>query len=71
VRREIAKLEKQITAKENELEEKRALRFEPEYYQDYQKMNALDEEIDQIHNDLAHLMQQWETLSEDGEDQGR
>ena len=28
------------------------------------KMNELDEEIDQIHNDLAHLMEEWETQSE-------
>ena len=24
-----------------------------------------DEEIDQIHNDLAHLMEEWERLSEE------
>lgn len=64
-RREIAKLEKQITAKELELEEMRALRFEPEYYQDYTKMNALNEDIDDIHNELAHLEERWETLLEE------
>ena len=63
-RRLIEKLERRITEKEALLEEKRALRYEPEYYQDYQKMNALDEEIDQIHNDLAHLMEEWEKQSE-------
>ena len=62
-RRKIAQIEKAVTAKEEELEAKRQLRFEPEYYQDYQKMNELDEQIDQVHNDLAHLMQQWETLN--------
>jgi len=48
-RREIAKLERLITEKEVELEEMRELRFEPEYYQDYQKMNDLDQDIDDIH----------------------
>ena len=64
-RRLIATLEKKITAKEEELEAMRALRFEPEYYQDHQKMNALDEDIDDIHNELAHLMDEWEELSSD------
>ncbi len=41
----------------------RALRFEPEYYQDYQKMNRLDERIDEIHNELAHLYDEWEKVS--------
>lgn len=63
-RRLVEKLERKITEKEALLEEKRALRYEPEYYQDYRKMNELDEEIDQIHNDLAHLMEEWEKQSE-------
>ena len=62
-RRMVEKVERRITEKEALLEEKRALRFEPEYYQDYRRMNALDEEIDAIHNDLAHLMEEWERLS--------
>ena len=62
--REIRKIEDKITKKEEELEAMRALRFEPEYYQDYQKMNALDEDIDDIHNELAHLMEMWEELNE-------
>ena len=64
-RREIAKLEKQITEKEQELEDLRALRFEPEYYQDYTKMNALNEDIDDIHNEIAHLEEKWEKLLEE------
>ena len=63
LRRQIEKIERRITEKEDLLEEKRSLRYEPEYYQDYAKMNALEEEIDQIHNDLAHLMEEWERLS--------
>ena len=64
-RRLIEKTERRITEKEALLEEKRQLRYEPEYYQDYRKMSELDEEIDQIHNDLAHLMEEWERLSEE------
>ncbi len=62
-KREIARLEKQITEKEQDLEAHRALRFEPEYYQDYQKMNELDEKIDEIHNELAHLYEKWEEMN--------
>lgn len=65
IRREIARIEKEITAKEKLLEEKRDLRFEPEYYQDQSKMDALDQEIDDIHNELAHLYDRWEELSEE------
>ena len=65
VKREIKKLEQQITDKEAELEDLRDLRFEPEYYQDYQKMNVLDQDIDDVHNELAHLYQRWEELSEE------
>ena len=64
-RREIAKLEKKITEKEQELEDLRALRFEPEYYQDYTKMNALNEDIDDIHNEIVHLEEKWEKLLEE------
>lgn len=64
-RREIAKIEKEITAKEQELEDLRSLRFEPEYYQDYQKMKLLDEDIDDVHNEIAHLEARWEELLED------
>lgn len=63
LRREIAKIEKQITVKEKELEANRELRFEPEYYQDYQKMQVLDAHIDDIHNALAHLYARWEELN--------
>ena len=51
--------------KEAELEDMRALRFEPEYYQDYTKMNALDQDIDDIHNEIAHLEKKWEELMEE------
>ena len=60
----IKKLEKEITAKEEELEEMRELRFEPEFYQDQMRMRELDERIDDIHNEIANLMKEWEELSE-------
>lgn len=63
--RDIKKLEKQIDEMETKLEELRNLRFEPEYYHDYQKMNALDEQIDDVHNQIAHLMEQWEACHEE------
>jgi hypothetical protein len=67
VKREIKKLEQQITEKEAELEDLRDLRYEPEYYQDYQKMNLLDQDIDDVHNELAHLYKRWEELSEEAQ----
>lgn len=62
--REAAKLEKQIAEKEEQLEELRQKRFDPEYYHDYQKMNELDEQIDDLHNEIEHLMQRWEECLE-------
>ena len=62
--REIKKLEKKIEEKETQLEELRALRFEPEYYHDYQKMKELDDKIDDVHNEIEHYMQKWEEYSE-------
>ena len=49
------------------LEDKRALRFEEEYYQDSAKMNALDEEIDDIHNQIAKVTETWELAIEEEE----
>lgn len=62
--KEVAKLEKQIAQQEQVLEELRELRFDPEYYHDYEKMNDLDAKIDDIHNEINHLMATWEEYSE-------
>ena len=62
--KEISKLEKKIASKEEELEQLRELRFEPEYYHDYQKMKELDDTIDDVHNEIENLMQKWEEYSE-------
>ena len=40
---------KSRSRKENELESLRELRFEPEYYHDFKKMNELDQQIDDVH----------------------
>lgn len=61
--KETAKLEKKIEEKEKQLEELRELRFEPEYYHDYHKMNELDEQIDTMHNEINALMKTWEEYS--------
>lgn len=62
---EIKRIEAKIEEKELELEEARALRFEPEYYQDGIKMNELDNRIDDLVNEVATLMQKWEEMMED------
>ena len=48
----VAKLEKMLEEAELDLESLRELRYEPEYYQDYQKMEELDQQIDDKHNEI-------------------
>lgn len=60
----IRKLEEEISQLEDLLESKRALRFEPEYYQDSRAMQSLDEEIDDIHNQIHAAMTKWEEAME-------
>lgn len=55
----INKLESEISLLEDILEDKRALRFEEEYYQDMNKMKQLDEEIDDVHNQIHALEEKW------------
>jgi ATP-binding cassette, subfamily F, member 3 len=62
--KQIQKIEAQISERETLLEEKRQLRFDPEYYHDHIKMKDLDEEIDEIHNQIAAFMKDWESLHE-------
>lgn len=64
-RRMLASVEKKITEAEADLESMRALRFEPEYYQDYQKLNDLDAAIEKRDSELAQLLDEWEKLSEE------
>ena len=56
----LSRLENEISLMEDILEDKRALRYEPEYYQDMNRMKELDEEIDEIHNQIHALEEKWE-----------
>ncbi|MGM9947984.1 ABC-F family ATP-binding cassette domain-containing protein [Floccifex sp.] len=56
----VVKLEALLEEAEKDLEALRELRYEPEYYQDYRKMEQLDQKIDEKHNEIHALMQEWE-----------
>lgn len=62
--KQLAKIEEEITLKEEELQTTRELRFEPDYYHDHAKMKELDDRIDRIHNELSGFMKDWESLHE-------
>ncbi|MBQ2309102.1 MAG: ABC-F family ATP-binding cassette domain-containing protein, partial [Erysipelotrichales bacterium] len=61
---EVKRLEEKIGEAEEELERLRALRFEPEYYHDYRKMEELEDQISTQHNVLAAYMKEWEEAEE-------
>ena len=61
----LKKLEEEISELEDLLEEKRGLRYDPEYYQDQRKMQELDEEIDDIHNRIHAVTVKWEEAMEE------
>ena len=67
----IGRLENEISLMEDILEDKRALRYEPEYYQDMNKMRELDEEIDEIHNQIHALEEKWEEAMKYEEEKNR
>ena len=56
----VVKLENLLEEAEKDLEALIELRFEPEYYQDFQKMDQLNECIDLKHNEINSLMKEWE-----------
>lgn len=56
----VARLEELLAQAEEDLEALRELRYEPEYYQDYRKMDELDARIDDKHNEIANLTKEWE-----------
>lgn len=63
---DLRKIEARVAALEEKLEIKRNLRFEPEYYQNSIRMQELDQEIDEIHNQLHHALAEWEeAMAED------
>ena len=67
----IKKLENEISLMEDILEDKRALRYEPEYYQDMKKMAELDDEIDEIHNQIQALEEKWEEAMKEEEEKAK
>lgn len=66
----ILELEKFIQDNEQQLETLRDLRFDPEYYHEFSKMEILNDQIDSLHNVIAKFVSEWEMLSiemEEGE----
>lgn len=63
-KREVKKIEEKIANNEKQIETLKQLRFEPEYYNDYQKMQELDENINNLENELVEFMMLWEEYSE-------
>lgn len=62
--KEVKKLEQKIENTESKIEELKQLRFDPSYYEDYQKMKNLDDEIEKLENEVAEYMVLWEEYSE-------
>ena len=62
--KEIKKLEKKIEDNETKIEELKQLRFDPSYYEDYKKMQKLDEEIESLELEVVEMMALWEEYSE-------
>ena len=60
IKNRVVKLESLLEEAEADLEALRELRFEPEYYQDFRKMEELDAQIDDKHNEINALMKEWE-----------
>ena len=56
IKNRVAKLEVLLDEAEQDLEAMRELRYEPEYYQDYRKMEELDAKIDDKHNEILKLI---------------
>ncbi len=63
IKNRVARLEKMIEEAEADLEALEELKYEPEYYQDFRKMEELEADIDQKKTDLDHLNQEWEEKS--------
>lgn len=57
------KLELELLELQEELEAYRELRFDPDYYHDFEKMNDLNKTIDDIHNNIKTLEKEWESLT--------
>lgn len=64
LRKQIDKILEQLQTKHEEIEDLRDLRYEPEYYHDYQKMDELNAQIDKVNNELANMEQLWADYEE-------
>lgn len=53
------KLEELLLQLYEDLEIHRELRFDPDYYHDYTKMDTLNSQIDDIHNEIKKLEEEW------------
>lgn len=60
----VQKVEEMLIDLQEQLELHRDLRYEPEYYHDPNKMDALNETIDEIHVEMGQLEKELETLYE-------
>lgn len=68
VNNRIARLEELLSKAEEELEALRDKRYEPEYYQDFRKMDELDQTIDEKHNEINAYMKEWEEKMAEAEE---
>lgn len=64
IKNRIAKLESLLDAAQKELDQMEELRYEPEYYESYQKMDELEEKIAQKEKEIESLMEEWEEKME-------
>lgn len=65
LQRRIKKLEEELLELTESLELHRELRFDPDYYHDYVKMDALNETIDAIHNGIKTREFEYEEVLEE------
>ena len=63
-RRRIEEIEQTIEQKEKALSEKEALLFQPDIFQDYEKAQAINREIEELKAEIDQLMEEWTELQE-------
>lgn len=60
IRNRVARLEKLLEEAQADVEAMEELRYEPEYYQDFRKMEELENDIDQKKNEIEKMTEEWE-----------
>ncbi len=63
-----SRLEMELLELEEDLEIHRELRYDPEYYHDYKKMDELNQTIDDIINKIKAHEKEWEEITLELED---